>query len=99
MLTDVCLICLIVCQSAAMLALLVGRIAPARFHAATAFLTGLVTVLAVWNHWTGSAYICAVFTAVGAWKWWNSGGGDGTRRRLRSWASRFQGTRRTASHA
>ncbi|MFF9901205.1 hypothetical protein [Streptomyces longispororuber] len=96
MFTDVCLICLIVCQSAAMFAFLVGRIAPVRYHAATTFLTGLVTVLAVWNHWAVPAYVCAVFTALGAWRWWNSGGGGGTRRRLKSWARRFQGTRCTA---
>jgi hypothetical protein len=30
------------------------------------------------------------------WHWWNNGGGDGTRRRLRHWARKFQGTRRTA---
>lgn len=30
------------------------------------------------------------------WKWWDGGGGDGTRRRLRRWARRFHGVRRTA---
>lgn len=34
--------------------------------------------------------------AVMIWAWWNSGGGDGTRRRLRKWAHAFQGVRRTA---
>ncbi|MEU3683730.1 hypothetical protein AB0E99_22720 [Streptomyces sp. NPDC030592] len=34
--------------------------------------------------------------AVGVWMWWISGGGDGTRRRLRDLARRFQGVRRTA---
>ncbi|MEL3944836.1 hypothetical protein [Streptomyces sp. LNU-CPARS28] len=36
--------------------------------------------------------VCAYF----AWCWWHGGGGDGTRRRLRSWARRFRGVRRTA---
>lgn len=31
-----------------------------------------------------------------AWAWWHSGGGDGTRRRLKAWARRFRGVRRTA---
>lgn len=31
-----------------------------------------------------------------AWTWWKGGGGDGTRRRLRSLARVFRGVRRTA---
>lgn len=31
-----------------------------------------------------------------AWLWWKGGGGDGTRRRLRSLARVFRGVRRTA---
>jgi hypothetical protein len=31
-----------------------------------------------------------------AWVWWNGGGGDGTKRRLRSAARVFRGVRRTA---
>lgn len=38
-------------------------------------------------------------TAIVLWLWWNSGGGDGTRRRLRQWADRFHATRRTAPTA
>lgn len=34
--------------------------------------------------------------ASAAWSWWHRGGGDGTRRRLRRLAARFQGVRRTA---
>jgi hypothetical protein len=30
-----------------------------------------------------------------AYDWWNSGGGAGTRRRLKSWSRRFRPTRRT----
>jgi membrane protein implicated in regulation of membrane protease activity len=47
----------------------------------------------------GATTVASVFAAMGAvnaWLWWNGGGGDGTRRRLRRWARRFQGVRRTA---
>jgi hypothetical protein len=43
-----------------------------------------------------TAYIPAAFTAYFAWRWWTGGGGDDTKRRLKRWASRFQGVRRTA---
>ena len=93
-------ICLTVCQSAVILAFRFGRIAPVYFNAEMACLAGLVTGLAAWSHSTPFAYIGAVCTAGYAWQWWTSGGGDGTRRQLESWARRFQGTRRTApSHA
>lgn len=45
---------------------------------------------------TVRALLDGAFTTYNAWKWWNSGGGDGTKRRLKRWASRFQGVRRTA---
>ncbi|MFH9144914.1 hypothetical protein ACH4LN_32010 [Streptomyces albus] len=93
-------ICLTVCQSAAVLAFLAGRIAPGGFHAVMAFLAGLGAVLAVWCHWTVTADVCAGCTAVHAWRWWSRGGGDGIRRRLKCWARRFEGTRRASpSHA
>lgn len=38
------------------------------------------------------AALCGYF----AYGWWHGGGGDGTRRRLRGLARRFQGVRRTA---
>jgi hypothetical protein len=47
----------------------------------------------------GATAVASAFAALGAlnaWGWWHGGGGDGTRRRLRSWARRFQGVRRTA---
>ncbi|MGC5239035.1 hypothetical protein ACPXCH_04555 [Streptomyces albogriseolus] len=47
----------------------------------------------------GNSVIAALNSATLAltlWLWWNSGGGDGTRRRLRSWRRRFEGVRRTA---
>ena len=46
--------------------------------------------------WTSNVYLHAGFTAWMAWAWWNSGGGDDTKRRLKSWARRFQAVRRTA---
>lgn len=46
--------------------------------------------------WTGLMYAHAGVAAWCAWVWWNGGGGDGTRRRLKRWAGRFQGVRRTA---
>ncbi|MGW3563517.1 hypothetical protein ACWDSL_06385 [Streptomyces sp. NPDC000941] len=45
---------------------------------------------------TSAASISAAAAAFTAWYWWNGGGGDGTRRRLRRWARRFRGVRRTA---
>lgn len=56
-------------------------------------------VLCAVNGWTDVLYMNAGMTAWYAWMWWHSGGGDDTRRRLKSWAGRFQGVRRTASAA
>lgn len=53
-------------------------------------------VLCAVNGWTSVLYLFAGGTALFVWLWWHSGGGDGTKRRLKSWAGRFQGTRRTA---
>ncbi|MGW0948491.1 hypothetical protein ACWD4O_38875 [Streptomyces sp. NPDC002623] len=70
---------------------------PVRQYAATmAILNALAGVLSAVSGWTSNVYIMAAATALFAWLWWHSGGGDGTRRRLRSWAGRFQGVRRTA---
>lgn len=47
----------------------------------------------------GITYMASAFAALGAvnaWIWWHGGGGDDTKRRLKSWARRFQGVRRTA---
>ncbi|QBJ94474.1 hypothetical protein D0Z67_29335 (plasmid) [Streptomyces seoulensis] len=46
-----------------------------------------------------SASMSAGFAAVSGWLWWKGGGGDDTKRRLRTWARRFQGVRRTAPSA
>lgn len=40
--------------------------------------------------------IDAAFTALFIWLWWKSGGGDDTKRRLRSLMKTFEPTRRTA---
>jgi hypothetical protein len=69
--------------------------------------TGLLvianTLFGVGNAMSGeSLWVCvnAAAAALSAWSWWNSGGGDGTKRRLKQWGRRFQGVRRTApSHA
>lgn len=45
---------------------------------------------------TTVASALAALGAVNAWLWWSGGGGDGTRRRLKAWASQFRGVRRTA---
>ena len=45
------------------------------------------------------AVLDAAFFAWFAWSWWNGGGGDDTKRRLRKWARKFQGVRRTAPAA
>lgn len=43
-----------------------------------------------------AACLNACLGAYAAWLWWQSGGGDGTKRRLKSWARKFRGVRRTA---
>jgi hypothetical protein len=40
--------------------------------------------------------ISAAMTAWALYEWWKHGGGDGTRKRLRSWGRRFTPVRRTA---
>ena len=82
------------------LLLLAGRIA-VKQHAATMVILNVVSgVVSAVNGWTEDLYISTACTALFAYVWWHNGGGDGTRRRLKSWARRFQGVRRTApSHA
>ncbi|MEW1565763.1 hypothetical protein AB0454_22590 [Streptomyces sp. NPDC093509] len=46
--------------------------------------------------WRTALYMNVAGGALFAWMWWNSGGGDDTKRRLKSWAGRFEGVRRTA---
>jgi type II secretory pathway pseudopilin PulG len=42
------------------------------------------------------ASVNAASCAVCLWTWWHRGGGDGTKRRIRSLRRRFTGVRRTA---
>lgn len=77
-----------------------GRISKTQFYGwaciANVFFTTGVAL-------SGARFMAPFNVAVAswcAWVWWRDGGGDGTRRRLKEWASRFQGVRRTApSHA
>lgn len=57
---------------------------------------GLAMVGETLNHDRWGLVISTVLFALWAWVWWNSGGGDGTRRRLRELRKRFEGTRRAA---
>jgi hypothetical protein len=68
---------LIAGQSAVILALLCGRIRSVHFHPVMAVLSGSVTGLAVWSHWTLPAYVGAICTAAHAWQWSTRGVQDG----------------------
>ena len=73
-----------------------GRITVRKYAGWMAVTYAAAGVLCAVAGWTTVLYMQAGGAALFAWLWWNSGGGDGTRRRLKSWASRFQGVRRTA---
>lgn len=73
-----------------------GRMPPTRYNAIAAVLHAVFTIFCAVQDWHVAASIGASSTALSAWLWWHGGGGDGTRRRLKSWARRFQGVRRTA---
>ena len=77
-----------------------GRITTRRYAGVMAVAYTVAGAVCAAVGWDSNAYLIAAFTAVFVWVWWNNGGGDGTWRRLKSWAARFQGVRRTApSHA
>lgn len=57
---------------------------------------GLFCVTSVVDGSPKAASMNAGAAAFFIWSWWNSGGGDGTRRRLRKSARTFRGIRRTA---
>ena len=81
---------------AAFAGVILGRISQTTANAVWAvanFLAGIAFVLNSEPFW---ACWCAGIAAWCAHGWWTGGGGDGTRRRLKSWARRFQGIRRTA---
>ena len=73
-----------------------GHITTRTFMACCALTNALNLTICVIVHQTGAAGYLAGALALSLWAWWNAGGGDGTRRRLRSWARKFQGVRRTA---
>lgn len=86
--------------TASTLAWLTGRLAVVWHNGLMTVVNAVCLVVSIHLEWTTNSPIAAASTALHAWLWWNGGGGDGTRRRLKSWASRFQGVRRTApSHA
>jgi hypothetical protein len=65
-------------------------------HGGNAAANALVLLGNVIHGSTTLASISAAVMALSLWQWWNSGGGDDTKRRLRKWARKFQGVRRTA---
>lgn len=73
-----------------------GRISRRTFYALIAASNGVALTASVANHDQGPASINAASMAISAWLWWQDGGGDDTKRRLRRWARKFQGVRRTA---
>ena len=73
-----------------------GRITVRQYAGWMAVLYGVGGILTAVAGWSSVVYMFAAGEALFVWLWWHSGGGDGTRRRLRSLAGRFQGVRRTA---
>lgn len=78
------------------LAVLAGRIKPVTFHALSAVGFGALAVISIGEGYYLAAWIHAALTAWHAHFWWHGGGGDGTKRRLRSLGRRFAPVRRTA---
>jgi hypothetical protein len=73
-----------------------GRISQRTFYALTAVSNGVEVICSVARHLHGAAGFEAALAAMCMWLWWQDGGGDDTKRRLRSWARKFHGVRRTA---
>lgn len=72
------------------------RITTKQYSAVMAVGNALLGLLAAVNRWHDVVPLTAGCTALFVWMWWHNGGGDDTKRRLKSWAGRFQGVRRTA---
>lgn len=85
----------IAAAGAAFVALIWGATAR-RFHGLAAIANGLMAASDAFDGARVGACCASAVCAYAAWRWWNSGGGDGTKRRLKSWARRFRGVRRTA---
>lgn len=73
-----------------------GRITSKQYNGWTAVLATVGCAMSAVIGWTFMVYLNAGVAAWCAWDWWKGGGGDDTKRRLKRWASRFQGVRRTA---
>jgi len=84
---------------AAVTAFAAGRIAKRTFFALLAVSNGLALLSAVISHNQFGASINAASLAAALYGWWQNGGGDDTKRRLRKWARKFEGVRRTAPAA
>lgn len=72
------------------------RITQKQYTGWMAVLYVFAAVLCAVNGWRDVLYLNVGGAALFAWLWWHSGGGDGPRRRFKSWARRFQAVRRTA---
>ena len=72
------------------------RITSQQYNAYSFIASTVAGVVSAYQGWTVALYMAAVAAALSAWAWWHGGGGDGTRRRLKLWAGRFRGVRRTA---
>lgn len=81
---------------ASLAAFLLGRIDWRTVHGGSAAANALVLLGNVIDGSTTLASFSAALMALSLWQWWNGGGGDGTKRRLRSWARQFRPVRRTA---
>jgi general stress protein CsbA len=73
-----------------------GRMTSKQYNGWTAVLAAVCCAVSAMVGWTSNVYLTAGVAAWCAWLWWNDGGGDDTKRRLKRWAGRFQGVRRTA---
>jgi hypothetical protein len=73
-----------------------GWISRRTFYAGIASGQGIGLIGCVAGGYHAAAGIAAAGSTLAAWLWWNDGGGNDTRRRMKRWARRFQGVRRTA---
>jgi hypothetical protein len=67
-----------------------------QYYAYVAISSTVAGVVCAYLGWTIGTHIQAAVAAWSAWSWWHGGGGDDMKRRLKKWARRFQGVRRTA---
>ncbi|QES45217.1 hypothetical protein DEJ49_33295 [Streptomyces venezuelae] len=73
-----------------------GRLARHQCYGVFALANALSALQNIREGSYGWAVFSAAISAACAYAWWHGGGGDGTKRRLRRLARRFQGVRRTA---